>query len=366
MRKELLNKLLQMHQGASKMKRRARLSIYWPFLDSEIEQHCATCSSCQSCLSSQTREPMVKGRRPQRPFQELHVDLFEFAGQKFLACIDGYSGWITLDAFGKYATARHVIDALRRRFVEKSVPEFLFSDNGPQFVNSQMAEFLRKWGVTHQTSSPGYAQSNGTAEAAVKQLKKMVKGNWNHQKGDLDWDPFCEGLVMYYNTPRYDGTSPAKLLFGRNIRDTLPAHHRFFRKDVQEYLDQMEDKSNDVRRKAAEQYDAHSRRLPPLQLCDHVVMQDNRTGEWSKSGVVVEIGRHRDYLVKLPSGRIFRRNRKFLRRKSLDRSPDHISLTQRFDQADPQVPTGYQTTRYGRRSIPDRLQIDPRKKSYSD
>ena len=179
------------------MKGRARLSMYWPGLNRDIEQHCLSCSSCQSSLPSQSREPMVEERRPERPFQELHVDLFDYAGHKFLACVDGYSGWLTLDDLGQTATSIQVIDALRRRFVEKSVPEVLFSDNGPQFASSQMSLFLQQWDVMHRTSSPSYPQSNGTAKAAVKQLKKMVKGNWNHQRKELDWDKFCEGLVIY-------------------------------------------------------------------------------------------------------------------------------------------------------------------------
>jgi len=42
-------------------------------------------------------------------------------------------------------------------------------------------------------------------------------------------------------------------------------------------------------------------------------VQDPRTGRWDRTGVVVGVGERRDYLVKMPSGRVWWRNRRFLR-----------------------------------------------------
>ena len=42
-------------------------------------------------------------------------------------------------------------------------------------------------------------------------------------------------------------------------------------------------------------------------------IQDPNSKLWDRVGQVVGIGRHRDYHVKLPSGRIYWRNRRFLR-----------------------------------------------------
>ena len=50
-----------------------------------------------------------------------------------------------------------------------------------------------------------------------------------------------------------------------------------------------------------------------LSLGAHVDIQHPRTKLWSAHGSIVAIGQHRDYLVKLPSGRIYWRNRRFLR-----------------------------------------------------
>lgn len=260
LRKDILVKLSHMHQGATKMKQRARLSVYWPNLDRDIDQHCLTCQPCQAALPSHQREPIISQRRPQRAFEELHVDLFEYGGKQFLVCVDGYSGWSCLNFLGQHATTSQIMTTLRQRFMEKSVPSSLFSDNGPQFSSMPMKSFLARWGVTHTTSSPHFPQSNGRAEACVKQMKKMVRGNWDPEKGEPDWDKLSEGLLIYHNTPRYDGLSPAQLLFGRAIRDSIPTHRGSFSPECQALSDDLENRAS-VDDRIIEKYNARSRRL---------------------------------------------------------------------------------------------------------
>ena len=61
-----------------------------------------------------------------------------------------------------------------------------------------------------------------------------------------------------------------------------------------------------------------SRHLPPLQVGDHVLVQDqhgNNPRQWNKSGVVVEVGTHDSYFVSVGGSRqVTKRNRQFLRK----------------------------------------------------
>jgi hypothetical protein len=45
-----------------------------------------------------------------------------------------------------------------------------------------------------------------------------------------------------------------------------------------------------------------------------VLLQDPKTKRWFTPGIIVETGNHRDYLVKTPAGRLFRRNRRLIKR----------------------------------------------------
>lgn len=188
----------------------------------------------------------------------------------------------------------------------------MWSDNGPQFAADEFAKFLGTWGIAHGTSSPHYAQSNGTAEAAIKQVKKLIAGSWT--AGSFDADKFGKGLLLFRNAPHSGGRSPAQAVFGSPTRDCLPAHHRSFAPEWQKTADILEKRERRSATLRVEHYNRHAHPLPDLEVGNRVLIQDPITKCWSTPGVVIEIGANRDFLIKTVAGRIFRRNRRFLRR----------------------------------------------------
>ena len=62
-----------------------------------------------------------------------------------------------------------------------------------------------------------------------------------------------------------------------------------------------------------ERYNTQSRSLRPLHIGAEVRVQHPTTKKWDRVGVIIGIGQNRDYHVKLPSGRVYWRNRRFLR-----------------------------------------------------
>jgi len=58
--------------------------------------------------------------------------------------------------------------------------------------------------------------------------------------GSFDDDGFSKAILLFRNTPRSGGSSPAQLVFGRPVRDTLPAHRRSFAPEWQHKDDQIE------------------------------------------------------------------------------------------------------------------------------
>lgn len=80
-------------------------------------------------------------------------------------------------------------------FARFDIPEIIYSDNGPQFRSREFQEFMKKWDIVHQTSSPYYPQSNGMAEIAVKIAKKIVvKAQGNEEE-------ISQSLLAHRNTP---------------------------------------------------------------------------------------------------------------------------------------------------------------------
>ena len=76
-------------------------------------------------------------------------------------------------------------------------PQIIRSDNGPQF-RSEFAEFCEMNEIKHETSSPYNPQSNGLAEAAVKNAKTLLT------KCHMTKEDFQRALNHWRNFPRED------------------------------------------------------------------------------------------------------------------------------------------------------------------
>lgn len=181
-----------------------------------------------------------------------------------------------------------------------------------QFTYSTLRRFLARWGVEHRVTSPYNPRTNGHPEAAVKIVKKLI--STTIMDGRLNCDDFARGLLELRNTPRANGRSPAQVLFGHPLRSTVPTHHRSFAPERQHAADVCDAKPSRLRQQDKERHDATARTLPVLRIGSSVDMQDHVSGRWDRMGVIVGVGKRRDYLVKMGSGRTLWRNRKFLRR----------------------------------------------------
>ena len=88
---ETFRTLSRMYQGTSKMRQRARLSVYWPHMDIDIANAAAACEDRISLLPSLPAEPLQRHEPASRPFEFLHPDLGEDDGRHFLVIVDHFS-----------------------------------------------------------------------------------------------------------------------------------------------------------------------------------------------------------------------------------------------------------------------------------
>ena len=93
MRHDILQQLHDSHQGSVRTKQRARLVVYWPGIDNDIDNIILSCRQCQEHLPSNHPEPIIVKSRPDRPFQEIAADFCMYGGQEFLILVDCHSDW---------------------------------------------------------------------------------------------------------------------------------------------------------------------------------------------------------------------------------------------------------------------------------
>ncbi|XP_043228769.1 uncharacterized protein K02A2.6-like [Amphibalanus amphitrite] len=312
LRRNVLDRLHDSHQGMEKTKRRSRLSVYWPGIDRDICNTVSACQSCRQLAASHSNEPLwMEDDLPSRVFESVSADYFYVAGRTYLVYVDRLSGWPYVTVCPRTASADHLVKQLRRLFSQTGVPTVLRTDGGPQFASSTLRRFLDRWGVRHEMSSPRYPRSNGHAEAAVKTVKKIIVAA--SASGRLDDDQLDRGLLELRNTPRADGRSPAQTLFGHPLRSGVPTHHRAYAPEWQRAADACDARAADLRDDVQRRHDATARPLSGLRVGCRVDVQSTENGRWDRTGVIVGVGQRRTYLVKMPSGRIYWRNRRFLR-----------------------------------------------------
>ena len=312
MRKEILQQLHASHQGQERTLRRARQIVYWPNISNDIRNTVRTCAACAGRLPSQPQEPLQQDERPSRPFESVASDLCHVAGKTFLVLVDRYSGWPIVSDCGRSATATVIIRLMKDAFTDKGVPVKLITDGGPQFSSREFKQFCGGWGITHVQSSPHYPQANGAAEAAVKSVKNLIIKSTN--RGNVSVDSFREAIIEYRNTPREHGLSPSQMIYGRPMRSHVVTHYRTFKPEWQKRIKEVDKKATLLREKAKAYYDQRAHPLGKLDIGKIVRVQHPVTKRWSEVAEVVgQDQRGRSYIVKSEGGRVFWRNRRFLR-----------------------------------------------------
>ena len=328
LRKRITNNLHAAHQGVSSMERRAQTMVFWPGMTKDIQDTRARCNDCNATAPSQTQLPSQPASPPKTPFEQVFADFFDFGGHHYLVVGDRLSGWPEVFSTPKgssNAGARGLISCLRSLFATFGVPEELSSDGGPEFTASLTKSFLQKWGVHHRKSSAYHAQSNGRAEVAVKSAKRLLRSNVD-MSGSLDNDMFLKALLQLRNTPDPDcRISPAEIIFGRPIRDALSFINRlekYSNEAIQPtWREAWSAKESALRTrfiKTSEKLNESAKKLERLSIGDRCLVQ-NQTGNnpkrWDRTGVIMDIGQHDQYTVKIDgSGRLTTRNRQYLRK----------------------------------------------------
>ena len=234
---------------------------------------------------------------------------------------DRFSGWPTvLFCGGSTASSTKLIDTMKTYFSTYGIPEELASDGGKTFVSYETQQFLSNYGVHHRVSSVAYPHSNQRAELAVKSMKRLLRENVGGD-GKLNTDSFQRAVMQYRNTPDRDTErSPAQVIFGRQLRDFLPAPLTRYKPQPQ-WLLLQEDRERALRKRAlmnTKNLEHGTKALVPLEVHDTVQVQNqvgNKPSRWDITGTVIEVRDHDQYVIRVHgSGRVTLRNRKFLKK----------------------------------------------------
>ena len=310
-RTNILDQIHEGHFGLNKCLDRAKHTVWWPTITSQLKNLVSKCKHCEVVKPTQRHEPLITTKLPDRPWQQLATDLCEAFKKHYLVTIDYYSRYLEIAHLNDKVTTSKVIEKLKDIFSRNGTPEVLISDNGPQFSSQEFKNFAREFDFKHETSSPRYPQSNGMSERAVQTAKRIINTE----------DPVVS-LMNYRATPHSStGYSPSQLLYGRQIRTKLPVSPDSLKPNWPE-KSSVESNDKYAKQQHAKYYNkAHGvRTLPKLSTGQYARVKLDHEGKWSKPVEIIgNAHTPRSYVLKANDGKVFRRNRRHI--SSTDECP---------------------------------------------
>ena len=305
LRKEMLDRLHQGHQGIVKTRALARSTVWWPGLSKDIGTLVQCCPECE-LYRREHPQPLIPTPTPRSEWTQVASDLFEWQGENYLLIIDYFSRWFEICHLSSISSAA-VINGCKSIFARMGIPEKFHSDKGVQFMSKEFAQFAEYWGFTHTSSSPHHHSGNGEAERAVQTVKNLLK---------KEKEPYL-ALLNYRATPLLQGQSPAELLMHRKLRTRIPA----VRVDPSTSQDaEFREKDKIIKDRMKRNFDQRhrARPLPPVKEGQSVRV---KTPTETDAVVLRSVpgSNQRSVPLKTENGRVTSRNRSQLR----FRDPNH-------------------------------------------
>ena len=304
--------------------KRARESVYWPGMNSELKHWISTREPCRLFEVSHGKETLMSHDIPQRPWEKVAVDLFTLNQKDNLVTVDYYSGYWELDGLHNTDSGT-VVRKFKAHFARHGSLCQLVSDNCPQFVAAEFQKLAKEWDIEHRVTSPYNSEANGKVEAAVNSAKKLPRKT---AKGGND---FYLGLLVERNIPSQGiGNSPVQRLMNSRTRTLLPTTGSLLEPRTLSSSCERE-KLKDVQKRQARYYNADAHDLPELNEGAAVRLKPFVLGqkEW-KRGVVVERLDERSYEVETAYGSSYRRNRAHLKKTNESRPEATSGESQRI------------------------------------
>ena len=311
LRPEILQRIHAAHLGIEKCRAWARSAVFWPGINSAIDELVSKCSTCQQHQRSNQREPLIPQEVPARPWATVTADIFYYKGRDYLLVVDYFSKYPEVARLSS-KNSEAVIMAMKDMFACHGIPETLIADNMP-FNSVKFKDFASKWEIEVVTSSPHYPTSNGLVERNVQTVKQLLR------KADESIQDAFLALLEFRNF-RITGMdeSPAELLMSRKLRTRLPTSKSLLQPQPRPT---SQIRHNLLTRKQRQKafYDRGTRPLSQLHEGEPVRMKRGR--EWTPAVVVKQHQAPRSYIVATPDGTQMRRNRFHLQPTKEEVSP---------------------------------------------
>ena len=161
-----------------------REKLWFPFIDSLIEDKISSCLACQAATKHPVREPLQMSILPDEPWIEVSADLCGPlpSGQHLLVVTDDYSRFP--DAEIVHSTSADAVIPHLGNIISRNQ---IRTDNGPPFNSESFSRYVKMMGIKHCKITPLWPETDGECERFMRNIKKTcttanIEGkNWRHE-----------------------------------------------------------------------------------------------------------------------------------------------------------------------------------------
>lgn len=212
------------HSGIKKTLESLRRFYYWPNMKNEVYTFIKNCDTCKETKHTNqiTRPRLGEKVVADRPFQKLYIDLMgpyprSSNNNKFiLVIVDQLTKFVFLKALSSSTTPKIISYLTDEVFMLFGVPEFIHTDNGPQFISKMFQDLLSDFKITHIRTayySPQANLSERVNRSILAGIRTYVNGNHKN------WDKHLSKIACSLRNTVHQTTkfSPYFLLFGYHM-----------------------------------------------------------------------------------------------------------------------------------------------------
>lgn len=224
--------------------------LEWPNMLADVSSFIQTCATCQKCRASKgSYDAALKTTMVTEPFEVVAIDTIgplpvDLYGNSFIiVVIDSFTRFIELFP-APNTTAVEAAKAMLNVFGRFGSPRGVRSDNGPQYDNKLIAEFLKLLGSKDLKTVPYRHEQNGLVERV--NLGRHLRSLVFDERVDSKWSTYLPLIQRIVNSSYHSsiGTSPMRLLFGDSIscnRGLLFAFSEHGTSVVEDYISGLND-----------------------------------------------------------------------------------------------------------------------------
>ena len=188
--------------------------MWWPGMDSSIEDIVGSYTECQAMKMSPSAAPLHPWQWPSNAFQRLHIDFTgPFQGSMFLVGIDAYSKGPQV-ALTQSTTVSKTMEVVGRVFSIYSLPEHIVQTMDRNSRVKKFAVFMKSNIIRHTHTAPYHPVTNGVAERSLKQGLKASPSSGRSLSHRLDNFLFMYRSSIHSTT----GVTPSSLFLRRELR----------------------------------------------------------------------------------------------------------------------------------------------------